>query len=165
MAPGQVFTKTKEIINDTAKLRNGLLVISLSCTCSLTSSVRVSLSSIGFTLSIIRAPWRSMIRSISWGTSRSRKEIELIKFLIKWRTRKLARHEGKIYVILNESLKGILRHWTLRMSHHVGRAPLMRPDEPYELFCCSSKLLLLQLQEKKIGKRQIELFPVPWQPH
>lgn len=80
MAPGQVFTKTKEIINDTAKLRNGLLVISLSCTCSLTSSVRVSLSSIGFTLSIIRAPWRSMIRSISWGTSRSKKEIELIKF-------------------------------------------------------------------------------------
>lgn len=46
----------KDIINDTAKLRNGLLVISLSCTCSLTSSVRVSLSSIGFTLSIIRAP-------------------------------------------------------------------------------------------------------------
>ena len=95
MAPGQVFTKTKEIINDTAKLRNGLLVISLSCTCSLTSSVRVSLSSIGFTLSIIRAPWRSMIRSISWGTSRSRKEIELIKFCAQMKDAKVCSSRRK----------------------------------------------------------------------
>ena len=38
----------------------------LCFTCSLTSSVRVSLSSIGFTLSITRAPCNNMIRSISY---------------------------------------------------------------------------------------------------